>query len=250
MITFKDHFSGHAADYRRFRPAYPPQLFAFLAEVTPNRELAWDCGTGNGQAAVALAEHFQKVFATDASAEQLNNAEANPRVEYVVAPAERSPLPDGSASIVTVAQAFHWFDFERFFAEVRRVLQPGGMLAVWSVDTRLGNDAIDEILGAVIEEVAPYWPPERAHVDDRYRNIPFPFAEIPTPSFVMNQEWDLQQIIGYINTWSATKQFVEASRVSPLERYGPQLAAAWGDPLQRRTFHWDLTVRVGRVTAA
>src|SRR5215831_1555408 len=128
--AFKDHFSAHATDYRAFRPSYPAELFTFLASAAPARDLAWDCGTGNGQAAVALAEHFARVFATDASAEQVKNAEPHPRVEYAVAPAEKCPLPDHTADLVTVAQALHWFDFDRFYAEVRRVARPGGLLAV------------------------------------------------------------------------------------------------------------------------
>lgn len=127
--SFKDHFSGHAANYRAFRPTYPPELFAFLASVVPRRELVWDCGTGNGQAAVVLAEHFARVFATDASAEQIANAEPHPKVEYAVAPAEKCPLPDASADLITVAQALHWFDHDRFFAEVRRVCKPGAVFA-------------------------------------------------------------------------------------------------------------------------
>jgi ubiquinone/menaquinone biosynthesis C-methylase UbiE len=139
MKNFKDHFSGHAPDYRIFRPAYPPELFAFLASIASPEGLVWDCGTGNGQAAIALAEHFTHVFATDASEEQIRQAEPHPRVEYAVAPAERCPLPDGSANLVTVAQALHWFDLDQFNTEVKRVCHPGGFLAVWTYDLHAVN---------------------------------------------------------------------------------------------------------------
>jgi SAM-dependent methyltransferase len=246
--AFKDHFSGHAADYRAFRPDYPPGLFAFLASAAPGRDLAWDCGTGSGQAAVALAAHFRKVFATDASAEQVRNAEAHPRVEYVVAPAEACPLPDAAADLVTVAQALHWFDLDRFYAEVRRVCRPGGLLAVWTYDLHSVNPAVDPVLRRLQAEfVGPYWPPERALVDAGYRTVPFPFPEVPAPAFEMRADWDLPRLLGYMNTWSATKAFVRANGFDPLARLAPDFAAAWGDPATVRTVTWNFTLRLGRV---
>jgi SAM-dependent methyltransferase len=248
MSAFKDHFSGHAADYRRFRPTYPPELFAFVAGAAAGRALAWDCGTGSGQAAVALAGHFDRVFATDASAEQVGNAEPHPKVEYAVAPAEACPLPDSSADAVTVAQALHWFDFDRFYAEVKRVLKPGGALAVWTYDLHAVNAAVDPVLGRLqAEYVGPYWPPERALVDAGYRTIPFPFEEVPAPAFEMTAEWDLPTLLGYMNTWSATKRFEKAHGFNPLERLEGDFAAAWGDPVAPRTVRWKLALRVGRV---
>ena len=245
---FEDHFSGHDADYRAYRPNYPAALFAFLADTAPARSLVCDCGTGNGQAAVALAEHFAKVFATDASARQLENAEHHPRVEYAVAPAERCPLADGSVDLVTVAQALHWFDLERFYAEVRRVGRPGGLLAVWTYDLHSVNPTVDVVLRKLQAEfVGPYWPPERAWVDAGYRTIPFPFPEVPTPHFDMTADWTLPRLLGYMNTWSATKAFVKARGFDPLERLGPAFAGAWGDPATIRTVRWNLVLRIGRV---
>ncbi len=162
MSAFNDHFSGHAADYRAFRPTYPPDLFAFLASVAPARDVVWDCGTGSGQAAVRLADHFARVFATDASSEQVKHARPHPSVEYAVAPAEACPLPNASASLVTVAQALHWFDLPRFYTEVHRVCKPGGALAVWTYDLHTVNADIDPLLERLQSEfVRAYWPPER-----------------------------------------------------------------------------------------
>ncbi len=246
--TFKDHFSGHAADYRTFRPTYPPDLFAFLASIAPARELVWDCGTGSGQAAVVLADHFARVFATDASAEQVANAAPRPNVEYAVAPAEKCPLPDACADLVTVAQALHWFDLARFYCEVGRVCKPGGVLAVWTYDLHAVNAEVDPVLARLQTEfVGPYWPPERALVDAGYRTIPFPFAEVPTPEIEMTAAWNLPTLLGYMNTWSATKRFVAANGFNPLERLAAEFATAWGDPRVVRTVRWRLALRCGRL---
>lgn len=246
--AFKDYFSGHATDYRAFRPAYPRELFAFLAATAPRRELVWDCGTGNGQAAVALAEHFEKVFATDASADQVKNAEPHPRVEYAVAPAEKCPLTDHSADLVTVAQALHWFEFDKFYAEVRRVCRPGGLLAVWTYDLHSVSPIIDVVLNRLQADfVGPYWPPDRKWVTARYLTISFPFPDVPAPRFEMTAEWDMPRMLGYINTWSATKAFVKAKGFDPLERLASDFAAAWGNPATVRTVRWEFTLRLGRV---
>jgi SAM-dependent methyltransferase len=245
---FQDYYSGHAADYRAFRPAYPKELFAHLASIAPGRDLAWDCGTGSGQAAIGLAEHFARVFATDASAEQVKSAEPHPRVEYAVARAEECPLPDRRADLVTVAQALHWFDFDRFYEEVRRVCRPGGVLAVWTYELHSVNPAVDEILHRFQADfVGPYWPPDRVWVDTHYRTIPFPFPELPAPRLNMTAEWNLPRMLGYMSTWSATKAFIKANDFDPVEQLTGEFAVAWGDPAQVRTVRWELTVRIGRV---
>lgn len=247
---FQDHFSGHARDYRAFRPDYPPALFEFLASVTPGRQLVWDCGTGNGQAAVALAEHFQRVFATDASAEQIKNAEPNPRVEYAVAPAEQCPLPDGCADLVTVAQALHWFNHDRFYAEVCRVCVPRGLLAVWTYAFHSVGPEIDPVLEKLQAEfIRPYWPAERAFVDNGYRDIPFPFPELPAPAFEMTAQWDLPHLVGYMNTWSAVRQYEKKHASNPVGLLATELEHVWGHPEMVRTVRWRFHLRVGRVNA-
>ena len=245
--AFRDHFSGHAAEYREFRPAYPPKLFEFLASLAPGRALAWDCGTGNGQAAVGLAEHFERVFATDASAKQIQQAETHPRIEYSVAPAERCPLPDASVDLVLVAQAIHWFDFDGFYAEVRRVCRPGGILAATCYFEPGVDNEVDAVLAWFQELVRSYWPAGREWVDAGYRTIPFPFEEVAAPPFDVTLESDLSRFLGYLGTWSATKEFIKAKGYDPVERMSIEFADAWGNADTIRTVRWKFNVRLGRL---
>jgi SAM-dependent methyltransferase len=246
-MTFKDHFSRHAEIYTQFRPHYPRALFAFLAERAPARDLAWDCGTGNGQAAVALAEFFAKVVATDPSARQIEHAEPRAGVEYRVAPAEACPLDDDSVDLVTVAQALHWFQHEPFFAEVRRVGRAGGLIAAWSYGLGKLTPDIDRLILRLYSEIlGDYWPPERHFVEQGYRTIPFPFQEIEAPRLAMTAEWSLTDLVGYLGTWSSTQRYMEQHGADPLSLVRDDLLAAWGHA-DTRTMTWPLYLRVGRI---
>lgn len=246
--AFQDHFSQLAADYARYRPGYPPPIFAWLADVAPARGTAWDCGTGSGQAALGLAAHFGRVVATDPSRSQIEHAMHHPRVEYRIAPAEVSPLDTASVDLVTVAQAIHWFDLERFHAEVRRVLKPGGVIAVWTYTLLDVEAGIDELLTDFYRNVVgPYWPPERRLVDDRYRSLPFPFQPIETPAFEIRTEWTRDDLLGYLGTWSATRACMKAENADPLVAFARRLAPLWPDPGLVKTLRWPLHLRVGHV---
>jgi SAM-dependent methyltransferase len=247
-MSFKDHFSGHAGTYASFRPGYPPAVFDFVASLPRRRGLAWDCATGNGQAAVDLAERFERVVATDASAQQLEHATPHPRVEYRQALAERSGLEDGSADLVTVATAVHWFDFDRFYAEVERVLAPDGALAVWAYDLARIAPEVDVLVDHLGREiVAPYWPPERRWVDELYRTLPFPFDEVEVPDLWIEESWDLERFVQYLGTWSATNRYLQEKGQDPRELVRPELEKAWGDPALPRTIRWPLMMRAGRL---
>ena len=209
--AFKDHFSGHADAYARFRPDYPPELYAWLAEISPSRERAWDCATGNGQAAVALAEHFAEVIATDASEKQIRSAFPHPRVTYRTAPAEDSGIEPGSVDLITVAQALHWFDIPRFFAEADRVLKPGGVLGVWAYAVFRSTPEIDRVVDHLYRDiVGPYWPPDRAMIEQGYAGVEMPFEPVDAPPFFMRKEWTADDVLGYLGTWSATRGYIAA----------------------------------------
>jgi SAM-dependent methyltransferase len=222
-------------------------LFQYLATIAPGKQLAWDCATGNGQAAVALADVFERVIATDASEKQIANAGAHPRVEYRVAPAGNSGIDSNSVDVVTVAQALHWFDLERFYAEARRVLKPEGVLAAWAYKLAQVEPAIDRVVNRYYTEVVgAYWPAERVLVEN-FENLAFPFPEIVAPPFEMAAEWNAEQLVGYLRTWSATQRFMAANQRDPLKDVEENLRSAWGDADQRRRVVWPLTVRMGRL---
>jgi SAM-dependent methyltransferase len=245
-MSFKDHFSKQAADYARFRPRYPREMFEYLGTVARSHALAWDCATGSGQAAVQLAKVFDRIIATDASEKQIANAEPHERVEYRVASAEESGLESGTIDLIMVAQALHWFDLDEFYVEVNRVLKPRGVFAASAYKFFHITPAIDEVVNHRYYEeiVGAFWPPERVLVE-KFEELPFPFAEIETPSFEMIAQWHLEHLVGYLRSWSATQRFIAANKRDPLEAIADDLRAAWGDPEQFHRVIWPLTLRVG-----
>ncbi|HWL92585.1 MAG TPA: class I SAM-dependent methyltransferase [Phycisphaerae bacterium] len=289
MTTFQDLFSKQAACYAQCRPHYPRDLLAYLAGLANERKLAWDVGTGNGQAAVGLAEHFDRVIATDGSAEQIAHASPHGRVEYHVALAEEAGptegLNDASVNLVTVAQALHWFATEAFFANVRRVLKQGGIIAAWCYGIHCVNPAIDAISGRFYHEITgPYWPEGREYIDEKYETIPFPFEEVkqsrdrkgavgaerengaaseanhPHPAtlpsneretaFECRESWNVAQYVGYLHSWSAVQRFKEAKGYDPLDEIADDLAVAWGDPETHRVVTWPIHLRLGQLHSA
>jgi SAM-dependent methyltransferase len=245
-MSFKDHFSGHARSYAAFRPSYPEALFDFVSSLPRGRSLAWDCATGNGQAAVGLAERFEKVVATDASASQLEHAMPHPKIEYRQAPAEHSGLASGAVDLVTVATAVHWLDFDRFYAEAERVLAPGGAVAVWSYNLPRISPEIDALTDRLSYEIVrAWWPPERRWVDEAYHTLPFPFAEVETPSLWIEQRRDLEGLFLYIGTWSATNRYIAEKGSDPRDLIRDEMEQAWGDPKAERTIRWPIMMRAG-----
>lgn len=248
-MLFKDHFSNHATDYARYRPDYPPALFEFLAKAVKQHELAWDCGTGNGQAALGLVQYFDRVIATDPSAEQISNAVPHEKISYAIAPAEKTEIPSRSVDLITAAQAAHWFDMEAFRREAGRVLKPDGVLALWCYGLSRINPEIDRVMQHYYTNiVGPYWPPERHYIDEKYETLPFPFVELPGPEFYMKAEWDLNDFTGYLHTWSATQRFQQKNEQNPLDMVRRLLVKTWGDPRRRLTVRWPLYLRLGKVT--
>ena len=246
-MNFKDHFSAHAATYADARPHYPAEMFEWLAKQCPRRRLAWDAGCGNGQASVALAELFSEVYATDPSEAQIANAIPHERVHYEVESAEECQLGDHTANLVTVAQAYHWFDHARFCQEARRVLASDGVVALWSYAESRVSPEVDPVVDELHHRtLGADWPPERQHVLDRYRDLPFPFRAIPSPAFEMRAEWNLHQYLAYLSSWSAAQRFQKRTGADPVAAIGDDMRAAWGDPDSVRTVEWPLLLLVGR----
>lgn len=242
-----DHFGGVAREYASARPTYPAELFAWLAKCCPARVLAWDVGAGSGQASVALAEHFERILATDLSAAQLKEAVSHPRVEYREAPAHESGLGDGAVDLVAVAQALHWFDVDRFYAEVRRVLKPEGVIAAWTYGVlHVVGDAVEERVQHYYKNVVgPYWPEERRHVENGYASLPFPFRGLTPPAFQIHRSWTLEDLLAYCRSWSASARYKVANGSDAVEVLESDLAPLWGGSEKRRSVTWPITLCAG-----
>lgn len=248
-MSFADHFSRQAADYSRYRPTYPPALYTWLAGLVEGHDAVWDCGTGNGQAATGLADHFRRVVATDASARQIRQARPHARVSYLVAPAERSALAPASVDMVTVAQAIHWFDFDAFYAEVRRVARPGAVLAAWTYDLVTVDPDVDAVVRWFYSDVVGrYWPSERRYVEEQYRTLPFPFDAVgPVPDFEIAATWRRGDLSALTGTWSSTNRYRQDRGEDPVALLEPRLAEVWPDETEERSVRWRIHVRAGRI---
>jgi SAM-dependent methyltransferase len=248
--AFEDHFSGHSEQYAQNRPSYPDEIYAYLASIAPARSLAWDCGTGSGQAALGLAKHFTGVYATDASAEQISHAYPHERVSYHAEPAEHVSLADSSADLVTVAVAIHWFNFDEFYREVKRVLKPNGAIAAWTYNLTEISPEIDALVRHYYRDIiGEYWPERIRYLEEKYKTIPFPFEEITPPAFSMETNWNLLQFAGFLDSWSATQRYKAQRGTHPLEHIWDKLVAAWGDENEQRLIRWPLHFRIGRNTS-
>lgn len=247
--AFIDEFSDVAVEYAAFRPTYPRALFDRLAELSPARRAAWDCGTGSGQAAIGLAEFFDCVHATDASAAQLARATPHPRVHYRLATAENCGLPDRSVELVSVASALHWFDLDRFFAEVRRVARSGALLAVYGYHGFYITPALDELTERwLLRPVQSHWAPNNQLLADGYRTIPFPFEQVVEPNLAIHVSWTLSQLLEFFLTWSAPRRKIDVDGDGFVKEAHRAFEAEWGDPERRRHVVIPLIARIGRVT--
>jgi len=248
-MKFKDHFSKRAALYATYRPHYPAHLFEYLAGLTTSHDVALDCGTGNGQAAVELAKYFRRVIATDPSPAQISNATRRNNIDYRVATAEQSGLAAESIDLVTAAQALHWFNAPTFFAEAARVLRPDGAVAMWGYgDPVLDTPALQELVHKFNRvKLEPYWFAERQLLLDGFRTIDFPFVELDAPTFELHASWTFAEMVGYLRTWSSTARFVDQHGVDPVSELEKSLGPAWGDLDRAREIRWPLHLRVGKL---
>ena len=246
---FKDHFSVNAENYSKFRPVYPAALFRFLSSITPGHDLAWDCATGSGQTALGLAKYFNKVIATDASEQQIKNAIHREKISYIVAPAHNTTIQTESIDLITVAQALHWFEFNRFYTEVNRVLKPNGIVTVWTYNLPTISPEIDSIIKYFyFNVIGEFWPPERKFVENGYENIPFPFHRLPNPSFRMSAKWTINQLMGYIGTWSAVKRYRDNKGNDPVESIQKTIKNLWKRSPDVMEIVWPLSIMIGQKT--
>lgn len=244
----KDNFSSQSDKYAKYRPIYPPGLFEYLNSLIPDKQNAWDCGTGNGQVASELAKFFKTVFATDISQEQLNNAFKAENILYSLQPAEHTYFDNRLFDLIIVSQAIHWFDFERFYFEVRRTAKPNSLLCVLGYGKLEISQQIDCVIANFYENVlGNYWDDERKYIDENYQTIPFPFNEIQPPDFVNMQHWTLEHLIGYLNTWSAVKHFIRKNEYNPVDKLQIKIAKLWGSE-QIKQIRFPVLLRIGQIT--
>jgi ubiquinone/menaquinone biosynthesis C-methylase UbiE len=258
----KDLFSKQSKVYASSRPTYPRAIFEFIVGLVDERNLAWDCATGNGQAAVVLADYFKQVVASDISTKQIENAQRKSSINYQIFPAEKTPLEDNSVDLITVAQALHWFDFDRFYNEAKRVLRKrdedgkksggGGVIAAWAYGLHAISPEIDKVTHHLYEDILgdKYWPKERKYVESRYETIPFPFEQIPAPQFQIQLSWNMSELINYFYTWSSVQKFIEKNNYDPVSKIRGSLEYAWGGKehiYQKRSVVWPLYIKVGKL---
>jgi ubiquinone/menaquinone biosynthesis C-methylase UbiE len=244
----KDLFSSHAKSYSAYRPTYPPELFEYILQFVSERKYVWDCATGNGQAAVTLAGYFDHVDATDISEQQINNAVPAKNIHYHVCPAEHTPFSDNRFDLITIAQAYHWISWKKFYDEATRTAKNGGVVAAWtyslfSTDDPALNHLIDRFY---YEIVAPYWDAERKYVDEGYASVEFDFKPLPVKNFYIKVKWSREQFTGYLNSWSAVQHYIKKNHKSPMEQILPELETLWPSN-ESKHFRFPVFLRLGRI---
>lgn len=248
MTTFKDNFSKQAALYAKLRPHYPEAMYDFLAGLTSSHELVWDCGTGNGQAAIGLIRHFKKVIATDPSEEQISHCMPHEGIEYRVEKAEQNSIASGSTDLVTIANAMHWFDLDHFYSEVKRVGKKDAAIAAWCYGPPSISPAIDQVVMRFHDETLnDYWQPENRLVEKEYNTIPFPFETIEAPFFYSSRKMDRVTFLSYLHTWSAVQRFIANQGKDPVALLEEELASLWQNVAEEKTVSWKIILKAGRI---
>jgi SAM-dependent methyltransferase len=247
-LNFKDYFSRQSAEYSKYRPVYPHSLIDFIASQCNRTERAWDCATGTGQAALMLTAYFNEIIATDASEQQIIAATVHPRITYRICTAESPDLPDDFFDLITVAQAIHWFNQEKFYTAAARVAKPGAVLAVWGYSNHSISKKIDDIIHVLYCDILKdYWPRERILIERCYNDIELPFQKIAHPAFLMHQQMNLYQLTGYLFTWSAVQLFIQKNGFNPLQYILDDLLQAWGNAETTRVVTWPVHLKLARI---
>lgn len=246
-MEFKDFFSVQSADYAKYRPNYPDELFAYLSSLTDEHIKAWDCAAGNGQAAISLANYYDNVIATDASEKQIQNSKPHPKIEYRVASAESSGIESHSVDLLTVATAVHWFNLSKFYDEARRTLKPGGAIAIWNYARSNVNAAIDSVTEHYIDIIGSYAAPDFWRGVNAETDIDFPFDRIKTPEFKIKQNWTFKDYVNYILTWSPSQNYIKKNNSNPMELIFDDFQKAWGDENEKKEIIWKLTLKAAKI---
>ncbi|HMG17023.1 MAG TPA: class I SAM-dependent methyltransferase [Saprospiraceae bacterium] len=243
----KDLFSKGSKLYSTARPSYPDALISFILNITSNFNLAWDVGTGNGQLAALLAPYFENIVATDISKEQLMHAVPKANIQYKVQPAEQSDFKDNSVDLITIAQAVHWFDFELFYQEAKRVLSLNGIIAVVGYPLIKVDTEVDKVINYFHDDIlGTYWDPECSYLDENYTTLPFPFTEIELPVITSQYNWTFDQLIAFLYTWSGLRHYINKNDIDPMIELVPLLRKAWGQN-QTKTVYFPVIGRIGKL---
>lgn len=241
----KDYFSERSHDYARYRPTYPQSVFNWIRELHGAKERAWDCATGNGQFASGLVSVFKEVYASDLSNNQLQHALHPNQIHYSQQRAEATNYPDDYFDFVSVAQAIHWFDFDAFYTELKRVLHPNGLFFVCGYAQIQTFPEADEVIDYLYRDILDaYWFPERRYVDEGYQTIPFPFEELPTPTAAFEAQWSINELLGYLSTWSARTNYMREKQQDPLDLIREKLTDKWGEH-EQHPIRFPLLMRLG-----
>lgn len=249
-MQYIKHFADQPKNYLRFRPTYPDQLFNYLSSLIKVHDRAWDAGTGNGQVASNLANYFHEVIATDISQEQLDIAIKKPNIHYICCSSEDTNLSDHSIDLITVSQALHWFELDKFYREVKRVGKSDGIISAWCYTLGSINVTIDPIIQKLYRDILgdKYWPKERLYIEEEYKTIPFPFKQINSPQFQVQKKFNFEEFISYLNTWSAVKEYSKRNQNNPIDLIFSDLKTAWGNPQHENIMYWPLHLLVGYIT--
>jgi ubiquinone/menaquinone biosynthesis C-methylase UbiE len=244
----KDRFSDQANAYALYRPVYPKALFDYIVSFVKEKDVAWDCATGNGQSAIPLSNYFKRVIASDISQKQLDQAPVRDNIEYVKCSAEETPFSENVFDLITISQAYHWMNWSKFHTEANRVGKNECVVAVWMYDLISSEEEkINLLIRHFYKNITgPYWDEERKHVDNNYSSVQFDFAPLPVKDFFIETEFTLEQLLGYFSTWSATQNFIKANGYSPVDEIKSESIALWNDE-QAKHFYFPLVLKLGKI---
>ena len=248
MKTSSPDYSSYAKQYAQSRPGYPEELFEYLSSLASQHKLAWDCATGNGQAAVSLTKYFKKIMATDISSEQIKHSVAHNQIEYKVCEAENSGLGDNSVDLITVASAIHWFDLDNFYKEVERVLHRSGIFAAWTYHVCYIEPPFEKLfLNFYTDILSPYFLKGAKLVDEKYSTLILPGEQIVTKNFFIRVDWKLDTMLTFIGSWSGTQHYIKETGKNPVDFIFADLKQIWGNPETVHTLRWPLFIKISRL---